>query len=113
MFSNEKVDFNKKPCDNDVVVITTNKSLSAAELAASLNRLGPHGSVQVSTLSLDPRGPNRSDKAASSAADDDLLSLPHNFFQQSLNSGSLQFQILLIACQRSVMVRISDSPDWK
>ena len=112
MFSNKKVDFNKKPCDNDVVVITTNKSSPAAEFAALSDRLGPHGSVQVSTLSLDPCGPNRSDKAASSAADD-LLSLPHNFFQQNLNSGSLQVQILLIACQRSAMVRISDSPDWK
>ena len=63
----------------------TNKSSSAAVLAASLNRLGPHGSVQVSTLTshhqlqyLLPRtyypcGPNRSAEAASTAANDDLL----------------------------------------
>ena len=69
MFSNEKVDFNKKPCDNDVVVITTtNKSSSAAELAASSNRLGPHGSVQVLTIISHHQ-------LSSTAADDDLLEL--------------------------------------
>ena len=41
------------------------------------------------------------------------LSLLHNFIQQSLNSGSAQAQILLAACRRFAMVRISDSgPGW-
>ena len=34
------------------------------------------------------------------------FSLHHNFIQQSLNSGSVQFQILLVVCQRYVMVKI-------
>ena len=42
------------------------------------------------------------------------LSLLHNFIQQSLNSGSTQIQILLAACGRFKMVKISDSgPTWK
>ena len=42
------------------------------------------------------------------------LSLQHNFSQQSLNSGSVQVQILLAAYRRFAMVRISDSgPGWK
>ena len=42
------------------------------------------------------------------------LSLLHKFIQQSLNSGSAQVQILLAACPRLVMVRISDNgPGWK
>ena len=36
------------------------------------------------------------------------LSLLHNFIQQSLNSGSVQVQILFAACWRFTMVRISD-----
>ena len=41
-------------------------------------------------------------------------SLLHNFIQQSLNSGSAQVQILLVACRRFEMVRISDNGlDWK
>ena len=34
----------------------------------------------------------------------------HNFIQQSLNSGSAQFQILLAACRRFAMVRVSMAP---
>ena len=42
------------------------------------------------------------------------LSLLHNFIQLSLNSGSAQVQILLAACRRFAMVRISDNgPGWK
>ena len=42
------------------------------------------------------------------------LSLLRNFIQQSLNSDSAHFQILLTACQRFVMVRISDTGSgWK
>ena len=42
------------------------------------------------------------------------LSLLHNFIQLSLNLGSAQAQILLAACWRFVMVRISDNgPGWK
>ena len=42
------------------------------------------------------------------------LSLLHNFIQQSLNSGSAQVQILLAACRRFAMVKISDNgPGWK
>ena len=42
------------------------------------------------------------------------LSLLHNFIQQSLNSGSVQVQILLAACQRFEMMRISDNDSsWK
>ena len=42
------------------------------------------------------------------------LSLLHNFILGSLNSGSGQVQILLAACRRFAMVRISDNgPDWK
>ena len=42
------------------------------------------------------------------------LSLLHNFIQQSLNAGSVQVQILLAACQRFEMVRISDNDSsWK
>ena len=38
----------------------------------------------------------------------------HNFIQLSQNSGSAQVQILLAACRRCVMVRISgNGPDWK
>ena len=37
------------------------------------------------------------------------LSLPHNFIQLSLNSTSAHVQILLTACQRFAMVRISDN----
>ena len=36
------------------------------------------------------------------------LSLLHNFIQQSLNSGSAQARILLEACRRLAMVRISE-----
>ena len=35
------------------------------------------------------------------------LSLLHNFIQQSLNSGSAQVQILLVACRR-----VSIVPAW-
>ena len=42
------------------------------------------------------------------------LTLLHNFIQQSLNSGSAQAQILLRACWRFAMVRISDNGSgWK
>ena len=42
------------------------------------------------------------------------LSLLHNFIQLSLNSGSAQVQILLAACRRFAMVRISDNGlGWK
>ena len=42
------------------------------------------------------------------------LSLLHNFIQQNLNSGSAQIQILLAACRRFEIVRISDSgTGWK
>ena len=42
------------------------------------------------------------------------LSLLHKFIQQSLNSDSGQVQTLLMACQRFVMVRISENgPGWK
>ena len=38
----------------------------------------------------------------------------HNFIQLSLHSGSVQVQILLLACQRLAMVRISDDGhSWK
>ena len=37
------------------------------------------------------------------------LSFAHNFIQQSLNSGSVQAQIRLTACQRFVMMKISDN----
>ena len=81
----------EKNCESEKVVfcclrICYSKSSSAAELATLSDRLGPHGSVQVSHGSLQLMmtcysqnlhrpicGPNRSDKAASSAADDDLL----------------------------------------
>ena len=37
-----------------------------------------------------------------------------NFIQQSLNSGSAQVQMLLAACRRFAMLRISDNgPFWK
>ena len=59
------------------------KSPSAAVLAASLDRLGPNGPVQVSTLiksslaaaktSTEPCGPNRFKEVASAAANDDLI----------------------------------------
>ena len=39
------------------------------------------------------------------------LSLLHNFIRQSLNSGSAQVQILLMACCRFKMVRISDNKE--
>ena len=43
-----------------------------------------------------------------------VLSVLHNLIQQSLNSGSVQVQILLAACQRFAVVRISDNgPGWK
>ena len=38
----------------------------------------------------------------------------YNFIQLGLNSGSAQVQILLAACRRFAMVRISgNGPDWK
>ena len=38
----------------------------------------------------------------------------HNFIQQSLNSDSAKVQLLLAACRRFAMVRISDNvPGWK
>ena len=41
-------------------------------------------------------------------------SVLHNFIQQSLNSGPAQVQILLAACRRFEMVRISDNgPGWQ
>ena len=41
------------------------------------------------------------------------LTLLHNF-QQCLNSGYAQIQILLTVCQRFAMMRISDrGPGWK
>ena len=59
------------------------KSSSSAVLAASLDRLGPNRSVQVSTLiksssaaaktCTEPCGPNQSKEAASAAADDDMI----------------------------------------
>ena len=40
--------------------------------------------------------------------------LLHNFIQESLDSGSAQVQILLVACQRFEMGMISDNgPAWK
>ena len=43
-----------------------------------------------------------------------LLSLLHNFIQLSLNTGSVQVQTLITACQRFTKVRIFDNgPDWK
>ena len=42
------------------------------------------------------------------------LPLLHNFIQQSLNSGSAEVQILLAACRRFAMMRISDNGlGWK
>ena len=41
------------------------------------------------------------------------LSLLHNFIQQSLNSDSVQVQILLPVCRRVAMVRISDKAGHK
>ena len=42
------------------------------------------------------------------------LSLLHNFTQLSLNLGSVQVQVLLVACWRFAMLKISDNgPDWK
>ena len=41
-------------------------------------------------------------------------SLLHNVIHQSLNSRSAQVQILLAACRRFAMVRLSDNgPGWK
>ena len=41
-------------------------------------------------------------------------SLLHNFIQQSLNSSHAQVQILLAACRKFAMARISDNgPGWK
>ena len=37
------------------------------------------------------------------------LSLLHNFIQVSLNSGSAQFQVLLAACWRFAIMKISDN----
>ena len=37
------------------------------------------------------------------------LSFAHYFIPQSLNSGSVQAQIRLTACQRFVMMKISDN----
>ena len=37
------------------------------------------------------------------------LSLLHNFIQESLNSGYRQVQVLLAACRKFEMVRISDN----
>ena len=43
-----------------------------------------------------------------------LIRLIHNFIRLSLNSGSAQVQILLAACRRFTMARISDNgPGWK
>ena len=43
-----------------------------------------------------------------------VVSLLHNFIQQSLNSGSPQVQILHAMCRRFEMVRIFDNgPGWK
>ena len=42
------------------------------------------------------------------------LSLLYKFIQQSLNSDSVQAQILLAICQRFAMMRIFDSgPGWE
>ena len=41
------------------------------------------------------------------------LSLRHNFIQQTLNSGFAQIQILLAACQRLAMMRMSDRSPLK
>ena len=41
------------------------------------------------------------------------LSLLHNFIQQSLNSDSVQVQILLPVCRKVAMVRISDKAGHK
>ena len=42
------------------------------------------------------------------------LSLLYNFILQSLNSDSVQAQILLAICQRFAMMRIFDSgPGWE
>ena len=42
------------------------------------------------------------------------LSLLHNFIQLSLNSVSAHVQILVVACRRFTMLRISDKgPGWK
>ena len=42
------------------------------------------------------------------------LSLLQNFIQRSLDSDSIEVQILLTACPRFAMVKISDnSPGWK
>ena len=51
------------------------KSSSAAVLFALWTGLGPHGSVQVSTIikSSSPCGPNTIQRAASTAADDDFI----------------------------------------
>ena len=43
-----------------------------------------------------------------------VVIITHNLIQQSLNSGSVQVQILLVACERFPMMRISDNgPGWK
>ena len=41
------------------------------------------------------------------------LSLLHNFFQQNLQPGSVQVQILFAGCRRFAMVQIFDSSLWK
>ena len=42
------------------------------------------------------------------------VSLPHNFLQQNMNSGSAKVQIFLAAWGKFVMVKISDNgPDKK
>ena len=63
-----------------------------------------------------PHGTRRkmTGKAWCSGAVVQWLSVLHNFIQRNLNSGSVQVQILLAACQRFAMVRISDNgPGWK
>ena len=55
-------------------VSTLIKSSSAAVLAASSDRLADDDLIRVETCTV-PCGPNRSDEAASTAADDDLISV--------------------------------------
>ena len=76
--------------------IKSSSAAEIAELAASLDRLRPHGSVQVSTIASHHQLQNwlpcrnRSDEAASSAADDGLLKNNMLYTQKTLN----KFQIM-------------------
>ena len=81
------------------------KSSSAAVLAASSDRLGSHGSLQACT---DPCGPNRSDEAASTAADDDLkrFSIPLDF-------DFIKHPVYPYGLKENLLVRLELNSSWK